>query len=597
MAPPAGAPERSLPEPAELADSYLEVAQGASRLLGKQLKRTARKGLWLPSEEIAWARAFMDLSAHALASPYRLAQAQMAMMRDQFLLLQQSTLRAMGMPSRAVATPEQGDRRFDDHAWDDNFLFDYIKQSYLIAAHHLHQTVARVHGLDAGTQEQVNAFTRQYVDALSPTNFALTNPEVLRKTVSSKGRNLLKGLKHLLRDLESGDAPLPGQAADGGALRLGRDLATTPGKVVFENELLQLIQFAPAGSHQCRKPLLIVPPWLHKYYVLDLRDDESLVKWLVDRGFTTFIISWVNPDQRLARKSFEDYVVDGVLAAIDAVEQATAESRLDLVGYGLGGTLLMATLAVMAARRDRRAASASFLATLLDFSEPGEVGALAGADPLTREGSKASRASTARASTNAGTCTMLHANDLIWSFVVNRYLLGKTPFPADLLYWIADSTRLPAALHRYCLDNFYRGNRLPQPGGITLAGVDVDLARVKIPCYFLATIEDHISPWRSSYLGSRLPRGPVRFVLGGSGHVAGIVNPPSHEQHGFWSNEELPQHPDDFLAGAVRHPGSWWTDWEQWLLAQPDGNTLVVARHPGDGALAVIEDAPGRYVA
>jgi polyhydroxyalkanoate synthase len=375
--PPASAQDRSLPAPAEVADSYLEVAQRASRLLRRHMKKTARKGIWFPSEEFALAKAYMDLSARLLASPYRLAQTQMAMMRDHIQLWQQTTLRRMGLPFHSVAGPDADDTRFDDQAWEDNFLFDFIKQSYLITARHLQQTVASAERLDETTQQRVNTLTRQYVDALSPTNFALTNPEVLRETVNSKGKNLLKGLKHLLKDLAAGDQQGLPRPDDRGGLRLGADLAGTPGKVIYQNELLQLIQYQAAGSHQHRKPLLIVPPWINKYYVFDLGESNSFVRWASEQGFTTFIISWVDPDQRLAQKDFADYLVDGVLAAIDAVEQATGEKQIDLVAYCLGGTLLMATLAWMAAHRDERAASATFLGTLIDFSEPGELATLA----------------------------------------------------------------------------------------------------------------------------------------------------------------------------------------------------------------------------
>ncbi|EXI80720.1 MAG: Poly-beta-hydroxybutyrate polymerase [Candidatus Accumulibacter appositus] len=597
--PPASAQDRSLPAPAEVANSYLEVAQRASRLLRRHMKKTARKGLWFPSEEFELAKAFMDLSAGVLASPYRLAQTQMAVMRDHIQLWQQSTLRRMGMPFHAVASPDADDLRFDDEAWEDNFLFDFIKQSYLITARHLQQAVARAEGLDETTQQRVTALTRKYIDALSPTNFALTNPEVLRATVESKGKNLLKGLKHLLKDLAAGDEQglarlLPGKS---GGLRLGEDLASTPGKVIYQNELLQLIQYQPAGSHQHRKPLLIVPPWINKYYLFDLRESNSFVRWASEQGFTTFIISWVDPDPRLAQKSFSDYLVDGVLAAIDAVEQATGEKQIDLVGYCLGGTLLMATLAWMAAHRDKRAASATFLGTLIDFSEPGELATLADAAAAAK--SKTTRSRDRNGAKLANTYRMLRANDLIWSFVVNNYLLGRERFPLEQLHWNADATRMPTALHRFYVENFYLGNKLCQPGGISLAGVDIDVSRVKLPCYFLATIEDHIAPWKSAYSGAQLPAGPVKFVLGGSGHLAGTINPPAAMQHGYWTNASspLPEQADNFLTGATRHHGSWWPDWQQWLLAQADGSSLVVARQPGERALKAIEDAPGSYAA
>jgi polyhydroxyalkanoate synthase len=595
--PPASAQDRSLPAAAEVADSYLEVAQRASLLLRRHMKKTARKGIWFPSEEFELAKAYMDLSARLLTSPYRLAQTQMAIMRDHIQLWQQTTLRRMGLPFHSVVSPDAHDTRFDDQAWEDNFLFDFIKQSYLITARHLHQTVASAASLDETTQHGVNTLTRQYVDALSPTNFALTNPEVLRETVNSKGKNLLKGLKHLLKDLAAGDQQGLPRSHDRGGLRLGADLASTPGKVIYQNELLQLIQYQAAGSHQHRKPLLIVPPWINKYYVFDLGESNSFVRWASEQGFTTFIISWVDPDQRLAQKGFADYLVDGVLAAIDAVEQATGEKQIDLVAYCLGGTLLMATLAWMAAQRDTRAASATFLGTLIDFSEPGELATLAAtAAPAAK---KTARARDRHSAALASTYQMLHANDLIWSFVVDSYLLGKDRFPLEQLHWNSDSTRMPTALHQFYVENFYQANKLCQPGGVALAGVDIDISRVKLPCYFLATIEDHIAPWKSAYRGAQLPGGARRFVLGGSGHLAGTINPPAARRHGYWTNDTtpLPEKADDFLSSATRHHGSWWTDWQKWLLAQAEANTLVVARQPGERALKVIEDAPGSYAA
>ena len=598
--PPASARDRSLPAPAEVANTYIDVARRASRLLRRYARKTARKGIRFPSEEFEVARAFMDLSARLLASPYQMAQTQMEMMRGHISLWQQSTLRTMGMPFEAVATPDADDARFDDQAWKDDFLFDFIKQSYLITARHLQQTVAMAEGLDDATQREVNTRTRQYIDALSPTNFAFTNPEVLRETVDSKGKNLVKGLKHLLKDLMAGDdGHLCRVLAGGDAPRLGETLAATPGKVVFQNELMQLIQYQPAGSHQRRKPLLIIPPWTGRYYILDLRENNSYVRWATDQGFTTFIVSWVNPGPQQAQKNFEDYLVDGAMAAIDAVELATGEKQIDLVGYCLGGTLLMATLACMAARRDKRAASATFLATLIDFSEPGELGAFADSEAVPGAAGKPvdHRESADLAPALARSAYSMHANDLIWSFVMNNYLLGRRRFPTDLQHWNVDAARVPAALHRFCVDNFYRANRLLLPGGISLAGVAIDLASVKLPCYFLATLEDHVSPWKSVYRGARLAQGPARFVLGGSGHVAGTVNPPAARRYDYWTNESLPELADEFLSGATRHPGSWWTDWLQWLLAQPEGNTLVAARQPGDRALQVIEDAPGSYAA
>ena len=588
--------DKTLPNPADVAKTYAEVAQRASLLLTQYMEKKAKNGVSGPSDEMGVAKAYMDLSSRLLANPYKLAQTQMNMMWDYFSLWQGSTLKMFGMPMNPTAAPEKGDKRFKDEDWEQHFLFDYIKQSYLIAARHLHDTVSDVEGLDGTTQTKINFFTRQYIDALSPSNFALTNPEVFRETVKSHGQNLVKGLNNLLHDVEQGDGQLRIRMTDTTAFEMGKNVATTPGKVVFQNELIQLIQYDPATKDQYKKPLLIVPPWINKYYILDLRDKNSMVKWATDQGHTTFIMSWVNPDESLAHKSFEDYVLEGSLAAINAVEQATGEKELNVAAYCLGGTLLMTTLAYMAAKKDKRVASATFFTTMLDFSEPGELGVFLDEPTVDALEKKMAERGYLEGSEMASTFNMLRANDLIWSFVVNNYLMGKDPFPFDLLYWNSDSTRMPYAMHSFYLRNMYLGNKLQQPGGIEVAGVKIDISKVKTPCYFISTVEDHIAPWKSTYKGALLPSGPVKFVLGGSGHIAGIVNPPAANKYGYWTNDTLPETADDFLAGATQNPGSWWSDWQQWLLAQANGEKKVPARKPGAGSLPVLEEAPGSFV-
>ncbi|MFA7292048.1 MAG: class I poly(R)-hydroxyalkanoic acid synthase [Rhodocyclaceae bacterium] len=588
--------DKTQPNPADVAKTYAEVAQRASRLLTQFMEKKAKDGVTTPSDEMGVAKAYMDLSSRLLANPYKLAQTQMNMMWDYFSLWQGSTLKMFGMPMNPTAAPEKGDKRFKDEDWEQHFLFDYIKQSYLIAARHLHDTVSDVEGLDETTQTKVNFFTRQYIDALSPSNFALTNPEVFRETVKSHGQNLVKGLNNLLHDVEQGDGQLRIRMTDTSAFEMGKNVATTPGKVIFQNDLIQLIQYDPATKDQYKKPLLIVPPWINKYYILDLRDKNSLVKWATDQGHTTFIMSWVNPDERLAHKSFEDYVLEGSLAAINAVEQATGEKEINMAAYCLGGTLLMTTLAYMAAKKDKRVASATFFTTMLDFSEPGELGVFLDEPTVDALEKKMAERGYLEGSEMAGTFNMLRANDLIWSFVVNNYLMGKDPFPFDLLYWNSDSTRMPYAMHSFYLRNMYLQNKLREPGGIEIAGVPIDISKVKTPCYFISTVEDHIAPWKSTYKGAHLPSGPVKFVLGGSGHIAGIVNPPAANKYGYWTNDELPETADEFLAGATQNPGSWWSDWQQWLLSQTNGEKKVPARKPGAGGLPVLEEAPGAFV-
>ena len=582
-----------LPDVKEIARTYAEVAQRSSRLLASHVQRQAKHGA-MPTDELGVAQAFMDMMARMLANPYKLAQAQMNLVWDYFALWQHSTLRFMGLEAPPVATPSKEDKRFKDEQWQEHFLFDFIKQSYLVTARHVHDAVRGIEGMDEITEKKVNFFTRQFIDALSPSNFALTNPEVFRETVQSHGHNLVKGLNNLLRDIEEGDGELRVKMTDTTAFELGRNVATTPGKVVFQNELFQLLQFAPTTEKQFKRPLLVFPPWINKYYILDLREKNSFIKWATDQGHSVFVISWVNPDEKLAKKSFEDYLTDAALTSVDKICEQTGEKAINAVGYCLGGTLLGATLAYMAATKDKRIASATLFTTLLDFSIPGELGVFIDEQQVENLEKKMSRRGYLEGSEMAGTFNMLRSNDLIWSFVVNNYLLGRDPFPFDLLFWNSDSTRMPHAMHSFYLRNMYIKNLLKEPSGITLAGVPIDLGKIKVPSYFVSTLEDHIAPWKGTYLGAQRVSGPVRFVLGGSGHIAGIVNPPAANKYGYWTKGELAETADEWLNGAEQHAGSWWTDWQQWIVAQ-DGRQ-VRARDPAKGELTVIEDAPGSYV-
>ncbi len=587
----------ALPDPKEVAKTYAEVAQRASKLISEHMQRQMKHGIAAPSDELGIAQAFMDMTAKLLANPYKLAQAQMNLVWDYFSLWQHSMMRFSGLETSPVAVPKKGDSRFKDEQWEEHFLFDFIKQSYLITARHIHDVVTNVEGLPVETEKKVNFFTRQYIDALSPSNFALTNPEVFRETVKSHGQNLLKGFNNLLRDIEEGDGQLRVKMTDPTAFELGRNVAVTPGKVVFQNELIQLLQFNPTTKEQYRRPLLIMPPWINKYYILDLRQSNSFIKWATDQGHTVFVISWVNPDQRLAEKGFDDYMTEGSLAALDAVCKQTGENEVNLIGYCLGGTLLGATLGYNAVKKDKRIVSATFFVALLDFSIPGELGVFIDEQQVASLEKKMAERGYLEGSEMGTTFNMLRSNDLIWSFVVNNYLMGKEPFPFDLLYWNSDSTRMPYRMHSFYLRNMYMKNLLKEPGGIELNGVPIDISKVKVPAYFISTIEDHIAPWKSTYLGATRLGGPVRFVLGGSGHIAGIVNPPAANKYHFWTNEakKLPETPDAWFEGATQHPGSWWTDWQQWI-AGLNGDDKVPARDPAKGKLKVLEDAPGSFV-
>jgi polyhydroxyalkanoate synthase len=582
-------------DPAELARLYAEVARKSAELLTRFGERRHSGGALGMGDELGVAQAFFDAWARLLADPFRLAEVQMRLWQDYVSLAQSSWLKFMGHDAKPVAEPHKSDRRFRHEDWESNFLYDYIKQSYLIAAKHLHRAVAGIEGLEPTTAKKVDFYTRQYIDALSPSNFVLTNPEVMRETVATGGRNLVRGLTNLLDDLSRGNGEqLRLRMTDENAFKLGLNIATAPGKVVYQNELLQLIQYEPATEEVARRPLLIIPPWINKYYILDLRENNSFIRWAVEQGLTVFVISWVNPDERLAHKSFEDYMREGALEAIEAVERATGEREVNVIGYCLGGTLLACALAYLAAKDERRVASATFFVTMIDFAEAGELEVFIDEKQLDALEKRMERRGYLEGSEMATTFNMLRANDLIWSFVVNNYLLGRDPFPFDLLYWNSDSTRMPATMHSFYLRNMYLRNLLPKPGGIVLDGVPIDLARIRTPAYFVSTIEDHIAPWRSTYAGARLLKGPVRFVLGGSGHIAGIINPPAANKYGYWTNGKLADDPEEWLSGATNHTGSWWTDWRKWVETHAGGR--VPARIPGTGKLKVIEEAPGAYV-
>ena len=582
--------------PEDMQKVFREVAERSARIIGEfAQKHVANSVSATVSDELGIAKAYMDLYARMLANPYALASASANMMLDYMRLWQSSWLKMVGVLTPPAAEPAKGDSRFKDEDWNSNFLFDFAKQAYLIAARQIQQAVANVDGLPEESQKKVAFFTRQYVDALSPSNFVLTNPQVLRETVASGGQNLLKGLNNLLSDIEKGEGQLRISMTDERAFQFGKNVAVTPGKVVYQTDLMQLIQYTPTTKEAYRRPLVIVPPWINKYYILDLRESNSFIRWATDRGHTVFVVSWVNPDARLAQKGFEDYMKEGPLAALDAVEKATGERKVNFIGYCLGGTLLGCTLAVLAAKGEDRVGSATFFVSLLDFSAPGELGVFIDEQQVQSLEKRMNERGYLEGSEMAGTFNLLRSNDLVWSFVINNYLLGKDPFPFDLLYWNSDSTRMPARMHSYYLRNMYMKNLLAVPGGIELEGVPIDLSKVRVPAYFISTAEDHIAPWKTTYKGAKYLGGEVRFVLGGSGHIAGIVNPPAAKKYHYWTNDARPETPEQWFESATQRPGSWWEDWQAWMDAQ-NGGEKVAARVPGEGGLRVLEDAPGSYV-
>ncbi|MBV9252580.1 MAG: class I poly(R)-hydroxyalkanoic acid synthase, partial [Acetobacteraceae bacterium] len=581
-------------DPATVTRSMADIAERSQRLVGEWLRR--QRPAQPDSDPLNIGTAFLEMTARLMANPAHLMRAQLGFWQDYMTLWQNTTRRMMGMSPEPVIDAPAGDRRFKDDAWKENEVFDFIKQSYLLSARYVQDVVRDVDGLDKRTAQKVDFYARQFCDAMSPSNFLLTNPEVLRKTAETGGENLLKGLSNLLADLERGKGKLHIKMTDMDAFKVGENIGVSPGKVVFQNDLMQLIQYSPTTEQVLKRPLLIGPPWINKFYILDLRPRNSFVRWAVAQGHTVFIISWVNPDERLAEKGFEDYMQEGYLAALDAIEQATGEREVNTIGYCLGGTLLASTLGYMAARKDDRIKSATFFVTLMDFKECGELGVFIDEEQLKSLEEKMNRRGYLEGSEMATTFNMLRANDLIWSFVVNNYLLGNEPFPFDLLYWNSDSTRMPARMHSFYLRKMYQENLLIEPGGISLSGVPIDLRQIRTPVYFLSTREDHIAPWLSTYRGTQILSGPKRFVLAASGHIAGVVNPPEGGKYSYWVNEALPPDPETWLSGATEMAGSWWPDWHRWVTALD--KQMVPARQPGAGGLNAnaIEDAPGSYV-
>ena len=581
-----------MPDPEAVGRSMADIAERSQRIVQEWLKRQDLSKPDMGPVNIG--RAFLEMTARMMTNPAAVMQAQMGFWQDYMTLWQNTARRMMGGETAEPVIESPGDRRFKDDAWKENEVFDFIKQSYLLSARFVQDTVARVDGMDPKTAQKVDFYSRQFVDAMSPSNFLLTNPEVLRKTAETGGDNLLKGLNNLLGDLERGKGQLRIKMTDMDAFKVGDNIGVSPGKVVYRNELMELIQYDPTTEKVLKRPLVIAPPWINKFYILDLRPRNSFVRWAVSQGHTVFVISWVNPDETLAEKNFEDYMTSGYLAALDAIELATGEREVNAIGYCLGGTLLASTLAYMAAKGDDRIKTATFFVTMMDFREAGELGVFIDEEQLSALEDKMNKRGYLEGSEMATTFNMLRANDLIWSFVVNNYLMGNDPFPFDLLYWNADSTRMPARMHSFYLRKMYQENLLATPNGITLAGTPIDLGRVKTPAYFLSTREDHIAPWKSTYRGTQLLGGTKRFVLAASGHIAGVVNPPDSGKYNHWVNETLPDDPDAWLADAAEMAGSWWPDWHRWILAHD--KKQVAARVPGAGKLPALENAPGSYV-
>ncbi|MGX9456540.1 class I poly(R)-hydroxyalkanoic acid synthase [Photobacterium damselae subsp. damselae] len=499
-------------------------------------------------------------------------------------------------PSKSVVEAELGDKRFANEAWQNELLYNFIKQSYLLFSKTYQDTIDSIEGVDEKTKERISFFSRQAINALSPSNFIATNPELLKMTLEQNGENLIAGLEKFKEDIESSADILKVRMTNNNAFRIGDDIATTEGDVVYRNDLFELIQYRPLTEKVHATPLLIVPPFINKYYILDLTAKNSMVRWLLEQGHSVFMMSWRNPGKAQADTEFGDYITDGVVKAVSTIEDITGQQQVNATGYCIGGTLLACTVAYYAAKRmKKRIKSASFFTTILDFSQPGEIGAFVNDTVVSAIEQQNKVKGYMDGRSLSVTFSMLRENSLYWNYYVDNYLKGKSPVDFDLLYWNSDSTNVAGPCHNFLLRDFYLENKLIQDKGVKIDGVWMDLNKIKIPSYFISTKEDHIALWQGTYRGALLTGGNKTFVLGASGHVAGIVNPPNKNKYGYWTNDNLDDSADEWLTNAEYAEGSWWTHWDQWL-SQHNRQEQVEPYSPGSENYPVIDSAPGQYV-
>ena len=556
-----------------------------------QLWRANPYSKLLPIDPVEMTRALQRIWLDAINNPVRAWTNYSDFVQGYTQIMAETTLKfwGRGQDVEPVISPEKSDKRFSAPDWQQNAVFDALKQSYLLAATTLLKSASEVEGLDEKQQRKLVFYVRQFLDAISPTNFTFTNPQVIHEIVQTSGQNLVTGMEHLLRDIRAGQVKM----TDTDAFAPGRNLAITPGQVIYRNKLIELLQYAPATDKVYATPLLFIPPWINKYYILDMQPRNSLIKFLVDQGYTVFVISWKNPDASMADTNFEDYMTLGPLTALDVVKEITGSPKVNVIGYCIGGTLLAMTLPYLAAKGDKTVNSAAFFVSLLDFSEVGDTEVFIDEPQLNYiEGQMMERGYLDSRSMSA-MFNMLRANDLIWSNVMNNYLLGKEPPAFDLLYWNADGTRMAPAAHTFYLRNTYYENNLIKPKKIVLKDVPIDLGRISQDVYAVGTQQDHIVPWKSAWRITQLVRGPVRFVLGGSGHIAGVINPPS-KGRGYWTNDKPVANADQWFESAEHHDGSWWTDWLEWL--KPRSGEQVAPPSMGCAAYPPLTPAPGTYV-
>lgn len=539
-------------------------------------------------------KTFSKLTEYWLSDPSRALEAQTRLFSGYMNVWANAIQRVGGgeEPAAPAPAPDKGDKRFQDPEWGRNAFFDFLKQAYLVTARWANDLVEHADGLDEHTRHKAGFYVRQISNAISPSNFILTNPELFRETVASNGENLVRGMKMFAEDIQAGRGDLKLRQADYSQFEVGRNMAMTPGKVVGRSDVAEIIQYNPTTETVLKRPLLICPPWINKFYILDLNPQKSFIRWAVEQGHTVFVISWINPDERHGLKDWEAYIREGLQYGLDTIEAATGEREVNAIGYCVGGTLLAAALALLAQEGDDRIKSVTFFTTQVDFTYAGDLKVFVDEDQIAALERSMRGKGYLDGNKMATAFNMLRSGDLIWPYVVNNYMRGKDPVPFDLLYWNADATRMSAANHSFYLRNCYLENTLSQ-GRMELAGRTVSLGDITIPVYNLAAREDHIAPARSVFLGCKYFGGPVDYVMAGSGHIAGVVNHPAQNKYQYWTGGKPAGDFDQWITNAKESPGSWWPHWQNWVSGQDDGQ--VPARTPGEHT-PILGDAPGTYV-
>ncbi|GJM03673.1 MAG: class I poly(R)-hydroxyalkanoic acid synthase [Rhodomicrobium sp.] len=576
-------------------EAWFETINKSRDMALEFMQKQHAMGGWPVQMDERAIKAFHSMAVQFATDPTALATAQLKFWSGLTELWVQGTSRMAGL-SDHIAEENHPDRRFKHEAWEKEPAFEYMKETYLFVSDWLQNLSEEARGLSPEDRKKIQFNTRQFASAISPTNFVWTNPEVLEKTVETGGENLLHGFQNLLSDMERGKGKLKISMTDQNAFTVGKNIAATKGKVVFRNQLFELIQYSPTTEKVHKTPILFVPPWINKFYVLDLKPENSLIKWVVDKGYTLFVISWVNPDKSEADIGFADYMRKGVLVALDEVLAITKEEKVNLLGFCIGGILLTTTLAYLAAKGDERVNSATLLATMINLSDAGEMSVFVDDEQLQSLQQKVQERGYMAGEEMSGMFNMMRENDLVWSFVVNNYLMGHDPVPFDLLYWNADSTRMPAKMIIEYLTDFYRDNAFMNKGRLVVDDTVIDVSNIETPVYMVATKDDHIAPWKACYEGNKVFSGKKKFVLGASGHIAGIVNPPGKKKYCYWTNKSrsVIENPDEWMEGAKMKDGSWWDDWEKWLSRR--SGELIKARRPGGKGRKALANAPGTYV-